>query len=74
MTAFYRVPSPQLHLYRLTLQMKGAQSNAYSMGESVEDAFSRYIDRAIKQKENATDIKFVQGDLADPHTHLRQSR
>jgi hypothetical protein len=69
MISFNRIPPPQLHLYRLTLQIRGNLSNAYSMGESVKDAFSRYVERAIKQKQTAADIEFMQGDLADPNPH-----
>jgi hypothetical protein len=39
------------------------------MGESVEDAFSRFMNRAINQKQIASEIEFVQGDLADPNAH-----
>ena len=71
MAIYHPIPAPLLRLFRLTLQLKGKQSNVYSMGESVEDAFKRYLARIIKLKENTEDIEFVQGDLADPHGHLR---
>jgi len=70
MAIYHPIPPPLLQLFRLTLQSKGKQSNAYSMGESVEDAFRRYIARAINRKENASEIKFIEGDLANPHGHL----
>jgi hypothetical protein len=72
MTDYHRMPPPRLYLYRLTLQVRGEPSNAYSLGESVEDAFSRYLDRAIKQKLVPADIEFVQGDLADPNARRDQ--
>ena len=71
MAIYHPTLSPALYLFRLTLQVKGKLSNAYSMGESVDDAFKRYLARLIKMKENASDIEFVEGDLADPHTHPR---
>ena len=71
MAIYHPIPAPLLRLFRLTLQFKGKPSNIYSMGESVEDAFKRYVARTIKLKENTEDIEFIQGDLADPHTHLR---
>ena len=70
MAIYHPIPAPLLHLFRLTLQMKGKLSNAYSMGESVDDAFVRYLARIVKVKENAEGIKLVEGDLADPHSHL----
>ncbi len=72
MAVYHSIPSPLLHLFRLTLQVKGTQSNAYSMGESVEDAFKRYLVRIVKLKDNASDVEFIDGDLADPHTHPRE--
>lgn len=71
MADYHRMPAPLLQLYRLTLLLKGNQLNAYSMGESVDDAFKRYIERVISLKENVADVEFVQGDLANPHGQLR---
>jgi hypothetical protein len=42
------------------------------MGESVDDAFNRYIAGVINRKENASDIEFVDGDLANPHAQLQR--
>jgi len=41
------------------------------MGENVEDAFQRYLDRSSKLKENTENVEFIQGDLANPNAHLR---
>jgi hypothetical protein len=68
MTVYHPIPAPTLHLFLLTLQVKGKLSNVYSMGESVEDALKRYLARTTKMKDNAESIEFVQGDLANPHT------
>ena len=70
MAIYHPIPAPLLHLFRLTLQLKGKPSNIYSMGESVEDAFKRYLERVIKLKENTENIEFIQGDLANPHANL----
>ena len=69
MGIYHPIPTPLLHLFRLTLQVRGKLSNVYSMGESVEDLFKRYLARIVKLKESTEDIAFVEGDLADPHTH-----
>ena len=71
MGIYHPIPAPLLHLFRLTLQVRGKLSNVYSMGESVDDSFKRYLARIIKLKENTEDIAFIEGDLADPHTHSR---
>ncbi len=72
MAIYHPILAPILHLFRLTLKVKGKLSNAYSMGESVEDAFKRYVVRLIKFEGKPEDIEFVDGDLADPHTHQPQ--
>ncbi|GEM_PF-1937312 len=73
METYQPLQMPLLRLFRLTLQVKGKkQSNAYSMGENVEDAFKRYLARVIKMEENIQDIEFIEGDLADPHTRTRK--
>lgn len=69
MNSYHQFPLPRLHLYRLVLQIRGKTSNAYSLGESVQDAFSRYMERAMKQKQIAADIELVHGDLANPNAH-----
>ncbi len=69
---YHPILSPILHLFRLTLHVKGKLSNAYSMGESVEDAFQRYLARLVKLEEKPEDVVFVDGDLADPHAHPHQ--
>ena len=71
MAIYHPIPAPLLHLFRLTLRLKGKLSNIYSMGENVEDAFKRYRDRSIKLKENTENVEFIQGDLANPNAHLR---
>ena len=69
--AIHHEISPSLmHLFRLTLQLKGKLWNVYSMGKSVEDAFNRHIAGVIDRKESATGIEFVDGDLANPHARL----
>jgi len=68
--AIYHPTSPILHLFRLTLQLKGKLWNVYSMGKSAEDAFDRHIAGVINRKESANDIEFVDGDLANPHARL----
>lgn len=69
----YRPTPPRpLQLFRLTLQLQGTLSNAYSMGESVEDAFRRHIAGVVNRKENASEITLVAGDLANPNAHLEQ--
>jgi hypothetical protein len=73
MAIYHPIPTPLLQLFRLTLKLKGKKSNIYSMGESVEDAFKRYLERTIKLKESIEGIEFIQGDLADPHAHLHTS-
>ncbi len=72
MAIYHPIPAPLLRLFRLTLHVKGKPSNAYSMGESVDDAFKRYLVRIVKLEEKSEDIVFVDGDLADPHAHLHQ--
>ncbi len=67
MALYQRIPPPVLHLYRLTLQRKGKLGNIYSLGETTEDAFQRYIARIVKLRENVTEIEFIAGDLANPH-------
>ena len=70
MLAYHPIPTPLLHLFLLTLQVKGKLSNAYSMGESVDDAYARYLARIARVKGNVEGIQFVDGGLADPHAHL----
>lgn len=72
MGIYHPIPSPILHLFRLTLQRPGKLWNAYSMGENVDDAFKRHLAGVINRKEIASDITFVDGDLANPHAHLHQ--
>ena len=72
MAIYHPILSPILHLFRLTLKIRGKLSNAYSMGESVEDAFQRYLAHIIKLEEKAEDVVFVDGDLADPHAQPHQ--
>ncbi len=62
-----RPPMPTNHLYRLTIQFKGMTSDVYSMSNSVDSAFRRYLDRMTRQKENTGAIVLVHGELADPH-------
>ena len=70
MATYHPIPAPLLRLFLLTLRLKGKPSNIYSMGENVDDAFKRYLDRVIKLKENTENIELIQGDLANPHAHL----
>jgi len=72
MGIYHPIPLPILHLFRLTLQVKGKLWNAYSMGESVDDAFNRHMAGMINRKESASGIEFVDGDLANPHPLLHQ--
>ncbi len=66
----YRPTPPRtLQLFRLTLQLQGTLRNAYSMGESVEDAFRRHIAGVVNRKENASGIELIAGDLANPNAH-----
>jgi len=72
MALYNRIPPPVLHLFRLTLQRKGKLGNIYSLGENTQDAFQRYIARIVKLRENAAEIEFIDGDLANPHAHPDQ--
>jgi hypothetical protein len=72
MTTYERVPSPIEHLYYLTLRHKGELSSAYSMGTSIASAFEHYLDRLNKRHENDAAHELVDGDLADPRTHVRR--
>ncbi len=61
---------PQLFLFRLTLRMNGKQSLVYSMGESVDDAFTRHLAREVNRSEVTAGLEFIAGDLANPNVHL----
>ncbi len=61
-----------VQLFLLTLVKRGEKSNAYSMGASAEDAFDRYVERMKNRHESAADIAFLEGELADPGTHLKR--
>ena len=71
MTDYPRSTPTQARLYLLTLRMQGELSNAYSMATSVEDAYSRYLDRLARRKESAVGVEFVRGELANPHAESR---
>jgi hypothetical protein len=58
---------PLLQLFRLTIQLGDARTNAYSMGSTVADAYERYVARAVNRKENIAGLEFVEGELANPH-------
>lgn len=69
MVDYQPIMPAKLHLYRLTLQGHGLQTNnysVYSMGESVADAFRRHLARVTDRKEDVTSIQLVEGDLANP--------
>lgn len=71
MVDYHPIMPPTLHLFRLTLRGNDLQTNnysAYSMGESVADAFRRHIARLIDRKEDVASIQLVEGDLANPRT------
>lgn len=57
--------SPQL--YRLTITLKGANLHAYCMSTSVEDAFSRCLERMQNRHESVQGVVLVHGELADPN-------
>lgn len=61
------MPSLQAHLYQLTLQLKDKKWNVYSMGNSVDDAYSRYLDRAARRYESSPGLVLVGGELAAPN-------
>jgi hypothetical protein len=66
MTTSYTNP-PLLQLFRLTIQLRDARTNAYSMGSNATDAYERYVARALHRKENIAGLEFVEGELANPH-------
>lgn len=66
----YPQPFPaQAHLYLLTIQRFGETSNVYCMAMNAEDAFTRYLDRLTRRKENVIGIELVHAETADPHIH-----